>query len=92
VTTRPFRTLHHPIADVGVIGGGQMAIPGEVSLAHHGQRPIDRTSAANQSRQIMPDRSRALSGLTVAGALAPDREYRQLTQNDSCFPDSSRID
>ena len=36
VTTRPCRAPPHPIADVGLIGGGQAPLPGEVSLAHHG--------------------------------------------------------
>ena len=36
VATRPCRAPHHTIADVGLIGGGQVPMPGEVSRAHHG--------------------------------------------------------
>jgi magnesium chelatase family protein len=36
VMTRPCHAPHHTISDVGLIGGGQVPMPGEESLAHHG--------------------------------------------------------
>ena len=41
VTTRPGRAPPHTIADVGLIGGGHVPMPGEVSRAHHGVRCLD---------------------------------------------------
>jgi hypothetical protein len=41
VTTRPCRAPHHTILDVGLIGGGPVPRPGEVSRAHHGMRFLD---------------------------------------------------
>ena len=41
VTTRPCRAPHHTILDFGLIGGGPIPMPGEVSRAHHGSLFVD---------------------------------------------------
>ncbi len=45
VTTCPFRATHHPISIVGLVGGGQIPLPGEVSRAHHDMRLLDARPA-----------------------------------------------
>ena len=71
ITRRPFRSPHHTISDVALVGGGTNPQPGEISLAHNGvlfldELPEFKRSVLEVMRQPMEERKVTISRAKVS--------------------------
>jgi magnesium chelatase family protein len=100
VAHRPFRSPHHTISDVALVGGGSVPQPGEISLAHNGilfldELPEFKRTVLEVMRQPMEERrvtvSRARSSIDFPASFMLIASMNPCRYGDHAQPETTWI-
>jgi magnesium chelatase family protein len=87
VRTRPFRYPHHTISQTALVGGGALAKPGEISLAHHGVLFLDELPEFGRSAiEVMrqPLEEGVVTIARAAGTFAYPARFQLVASMNPC--------
>jgi len=87
ITTRPFRSPHHSISGISLVGGGKVPNPGEISLAHNGvlfldELPEFKKNALEVMRQ--PLENRVITINRVSGSYTYPANFMFIASMNPC--------
>jgi magnesium chelatase family protein len=87
VRSRPFRYPHHTISQTALVGGGALAKPGEISLAHHGVLFLDELPEFSRSAiEVMrqPIEEGVVTIARAAGTFAYPARFQLVASMNPC--------